>query len=95
MIAHKKVEIIIESVQKNKIIKLIEQASIKGYSIIPSVMGKGSHGYHDSKGLTSALSNTYIITVCTDQQAETLTTAIKPLVVRYGGICIISDVVLV
>lgn len=88
----KKVEIIIESVQKNKIITFLEKLEINGYSVIPSVMGKGAHGYHDSKGLSNTLSNTYFMTICSSEKAHELAQAIKPLIDRYGGICILSDV---
>lgn len=88
----KKIEIVIESVQIEKIINLFEKLELGGYTVIHGVMGKGSHGYHDTRGLSNVLSNSYVMSVCSPDDAEKLAQHIKPLIVRYGGICIVSDI---
>lgn len=91
-IERKKVEIIIETMQIPKIVRLIDKFEIPGYSIIQDVVGRGVHGMRDAQELTDVLNNGYVMVICTDGQAENLATAVAPILKKYGGICFISDV---
>ncbi len=92
MIPAKKVEIIIESVKIKKIIGILEQLGIYGYTIIQEATGCGVHGKCDAKELTAVFENTYFIIVCDEKKSEELAQEMRPILKKYGGICYISDV---
>ncbi|MCB9493497.1 MAG: hypothetical protein H6679_04460 [Epsilonproteobacteria bacterium] len=92
MNAMKKIEIIVEAVQLPYVIMLIEQLALPGYTIINGVNGRGESGVHDGQGLDETCENSYIMVICSAQGAEKLTSLAIPLINKYGGICISSDV---
>lgn len=88
----KKIEIIIEVVKTPKIIRLVDELGLSGYSIIHNVEGRGVHGMCDAQEVTDVLSNDYIVIICTDGQAQLLLDEVAPILKKFGGICYISDV---
>ncbi len=96
MKAAKKIEIIIESIQLPKLVRLMNKLELPGYSIIHDVTGHGSHGDHDAEDqLTEVLTNSYITVICDEEQSQKLIEQVKPKLAKYGGICFVSDVHLV
>lgn len=92
MKAQKKVEIIIEHLYVEKIVTLLRQLEIQGYSIIDNVRGSGEHGIIDADDISGSLTNTYIMTICTQEKMEQLVQALKPHLKKIGGIALVSDV---
>ncbi|MEX2438234.1 MAG: hypothetical protein WD449_03200 [Candidatus Babeliales bacterium] len=90
----KKVEIIIESIHLAKIVRIMDELNLPGYSIIHEVTGHGSHGDREAEDqITQALSNSYIIAICSDKQATELAEQVAPKLKKFGGVCCISSVV--
>lgn len=87
----KRVEIITNSVELPEIEKVLERVEVAGYSIIPGVQGMGRRGRIEADELTGVCSNVYILIACPEAQAEDIKTAIRPVLRRYGGLCLISD----
>lgn len=86
-----KVEIIISSVEINEVLDILEKIKVSGYTVIDHTSGKGDRGITNSD-LGRAFSNTYILTVCTNEkQLSFLTEEITPLLKKVGGICIVTD----
>lgn len=92
MIPAKKVEIVIESIKTKKIISILEQLKVKGYTILQEATGAGSHGKYDAEELTDVFKNTYFIIVCAETKSFELIEKIRPILKKYGGICYTSDV---
>jgi nitrogen regulatory protein PII len=91
MQAVQRVEIIIDSFHVEDVIKILNQLQVSGYTVIKDTSGKGDRGLSCSD-LDCDYSSSYILTVCNEQeQVNTLTHAIKPLLKKVGGICLISD----
>lgn len=88
---YKKVEIIIETIQQPRILQLLDSLRMP-YSIINEVAGRGRGFFHDTKELTDVFTNSYIMILCTDEEAQMLVSRIRPKIATYGGICCISDV---
>lgn len=94
MIKHrKKVEIVTDFVGINKVIKLLDEIGVSGYTIIGDVIGKGDRGVRMGDGITDLLNNSYIMVVCNDIEAHKIAEAIMSIKKNFGGICIVSDVV--
>lgn len=91
MQAAKKVEIICDSVEVNNLIEILEAAGATGYTIIRDVIGKGGRGMRRSDELTDVFKNSMVITVCDAEQIPVLVEAIRPVLKRFGGVCLVSD----
>jgi nitrogen regulatory protein PII len=89
-----KVEIIIDSVEVENVAKLLDEIGVTGYSIINDVVGKGSRGVRSGYELTDLFKNSYIMVVCDEKEMHRIVEAIRPIVKKFGGICIVSDVVM-
>lgn len=86
-----KVEIIISSLEINEVLDILEKTRVSGYTVIEHTSGKGERGMTDSD-LGKAFSNTYILTVCTNEkQLEFLTEEVTPLLKKVGGICLVTE----
>src|SRR5437868_5227702 len=92
MIAAKKIEVVIESINTKKVIVIFKKLKIEGYTVLQEATGAGAHGKYDAQELTDVFKNTYFIVVCSQEQMQTLIHELRPIVKKYGGICYISDV---
>lgn len=90
----KKVEFIIEAVYVNRLIELFTKHKIYGYTIIKDIEGAGGHGFRTADGVSDICSNNYVFTVCQADQFEDMETDIRKFLEKYGGKCILSDVML-
>jgi len=87
----KKVEIVAASVEVRHILEMLEQAGASGYTIVRDAEGSGDRGKRLGDEVTGVFTNTYIMTVCTPELAATIAERVQPMLVRYGGICLLSD----
>lgn len=94
MKAMKKVELVIEAVYMNRLLKLFEKHNIKGYTLIKDVEGRGGHGYRSNDDVTDICTNDYIFTVCEEEQFAKMEHDIRMFLEKYGGKCMLSDVML-
>lgn len=91
MEAAKKVEIICDSVEVKNVIEILETAGVTGYTIIPDVIGKGERGLRRGDEITGVFKNSMIITACNPALIPKIVDAIRPVLKRFGGVCLISD----
>jgi len=91
MQAAKRVEIICDTVEVKNVVKLLEAIGVTGYTIIRDVVGKGGRGMRRGDDLTDVFKNSMILTVCDDKQIPEVVEAIRPILKKFGGICLISD----
>lgn len=94
MINMKKVEIIIESVYINRLLKLFKKYEINGYTLIKDIAGCGSHGLKTADDITDVFSNNYIFAVCEEEKYLSMQEDIRNFIKKYGGKCIVSDVMM-
>ena len=93
MLTQKKVELIIPSaLASHKLIEELNAMDLKGFSVIKDVLGKGESGYKSGDLLVDVWKNTYIIIVCDEAELDGLLQKFRPLITKYGGICMVSDV---
>lgn len=89
----KKVEFIIESVYVKKLLGLLKEKGITGYTVIRDIAGCGAHGLRRSDDITDVSSNNYIFTVCEEEQLLLMRDELRVFLKKYGGKCIVSDAV--
>jgi len=89
--AAKRVEIICDTVEVKNVVEILEGIGVTGYTIIRDVVGKGGRGMRRGDDLTDVFKNSMILTVCDDKQIPEVVEAIRPILKKFGGICLISD----
>jgi len=87
----KKVEIITNSLELDKVLNLLENVGVSGYTVIKDVTGFGDRGKVINDFDSSALTNGYVMSICTETQEEKVVETIRPILKKYGGVCIVSD----
>ncbi|MBM4056586.1 MAG: transcriptional regulator [Planctomycetes bacterium] len=91
----KKVEIVTDSAEIETVIELLDEIGVSGYTVIRDVIGKGGRGKRTGDEITDLLKNSYIMVICNDIEAHRIIEAITPIRKRFGGIFIVSDVVII
>lgn len=92
MEARKKVEVVIDSYHLEKVLDIFDKNGVGGYTVIKDVLGKGERGLMSADELTDTFKNSYVFTVCDEKTAMEIAQQIRPLLKRYGGVCLLSDV---
>ncbi len=87
----KKIEIITNSVELRKVLEFLERVGVPGYTVIRNVIGKGDRGTASDDIEVTVLSNVYVMTVCTEEQVNEVAEAMRPILKRFGGVCLVSD----
>ncbi len=87
----KKVEIITNSLEMQAVLKILEKAGVSGYTVIENVTGTGDRGKVINDLATQALSNDYVMSICTEEQEHELVETIRPILKKFGGVCIVSE----
>jgi nitrogen regulatory protein PII len=91
MEAVKKVEVITNSLELRQVLGILEKAGVSGYTVIEDVTGKGDRGRVLNDLETHTFTNSYVMSICTEQQKQKLVEAIEPILTKFGGVCIVSD----
>jgi nitrogen regulatory protein PII len=87
----KRVEIVVDSVELPRVLRLVESCGVSGYTVIGGVTGKGERGERAGDDLTDVFRNSYVLTACPEEQLAALVAAVRPVLERYGGVCLVSD----
>jgi nitrogen regulatory protein PII len=87
----KRVEIITGAPHAERIIRLLEDNEVSGYTLIHHVQGKGERGMRDGDGLSDAFENIMIIVACSGDDLEEFAADITAILKRIGGVMLVSD----
>jgi nitrogen regulatory protein PII len=88
----KRIEIVIEAAMVLKLTEALKQAGAPGYTLIPDVMGSGDRGIRRADELSGESSNCHVLIASDDPAVvDAILTAVRPLIARSGGICLVSD----
>ncbi|WP_375512191.1 P-II family nitrogen regulator [uncultured Nostoc sp.] len=87
----KKVEIITNSLELQKVFKILDKVGVSGYTVIQNVIGKGHRGRATDDLETHAFTNGYVMSICTAEEESKLVEAVQPILKKFGGVCIVSD----
>lgn len=89
----KRVEIVVEAVELNNVIKVLDRIGVVGYTLIRHVGGRGERGERRPHEFVYEVENVYFIVACDEIQAGALVAAIRPMLVKSGGMCLASDAI--
>ena len=91
MQAMKRVEIITDAAAQSDITALLDKAGVAGYTMLPVLSGRGERGERSGDSLTAAFTNLYVLTACAPEQADQIVERSRPILKRFGGVCLVSD----
>ena len=88
----KRIEIVIEQPLASRLADLLVNLGAPGYTLIPNAAGRGDRGVRRADEPTGTSTNCMFIIACDDDELiETIVEAVRPVLSRSGGICLISD----
>lgn len=87
----KRVEIVVEAIEESNVIHILNDIGIEGYTIYRHVGGAGSRGARDSQAFGDKFENIAFVIACQASEIAALTEAIRPVLAKFGGICLVSD----
>lgn len=87
----KRIEIITDSLELDRLLRILEKVGVSGYTVIREVAGRGERGMRMGDELTGVFKNSYVMVACPPDQAAAIIEAIRPVLKRFGGVCLVSD----
>lgn len=88
----KKVELVLDSLDVADVLAGLDRLGVQHYTILSGVTGRGDRGSQSGAPFTAAFENTYLIVVCSDEQAQQIVEVVRPVLASRGGLCLLSDV---
>ena len=70
MKTYKKLEIIINKLETGRLVNILNQNDIRGYTYWDGVKGRGDRGLQDGEGLSEAFSNSYFVIACSEEEFD-------------------------
>jgi len=88
----KRLEIVIERSQAQRVGQLLKDVGASGYTIIQNAGGGGDRGYRRADDVTDADENcVFIVAVEDEALVEAIVDGVRPFLKRFGGVCLVSD----
>jgi len=88
----KRVEVVIEQTVAARLADVLDRTGVSGYTVISGASGRGDRGARRNDDPTGTFTNCVFIIACnSDDEANEVVEAIRPLIKRAGGMCLVSD----
>lgn len=87
----KRLEIITDEVHVEEVGKLLRECGVEGFTVFPELHGWGDRGTRRGDEVSGSSANACILTACTPEIAGVVVEKMRPVLKTRGGICIISD----
>ena len=91
MQAVKRIEIITDTLEMREVCRVLDRLAVSGYSVIRDVTGRGERGVQSGDDLTDVFKNSMVLFACPPERVQEIVEAIRPILKRRGGICLVSD----
>lgn len=88
----KKLEIIIEAVERRRVCKILDEVGVSGYTVIDDLQGRGKTGSKNASDLSNILKSSMIIVVDEEQIINTAIGKLKEVFKYYSGKMFLSDI---
>lgn len=86
-----RIEIVVGADYSADAIRLLSKLGLESYSLIRAVQGAGERGQQWGDDITGVNNNHYILTTCPPELLDRVNEALRPLLRRVGGLCLVSD----
>ncbi len=88
----KRLEIVIEQPLASRLANLLVELGVPGYTLISNAAGRGDRGVRRADEPTGTSTNCMFVIACDDPDlVQTIVEAVRPVLSRSGGICLVSD----
>lgn len=88
----KRVDLILSERELDTVLRAIDQAGSKGYTVTKHVTGRGLRGVvSEGMDFSGLGANAHVIVFCEEAILEPLRQAVKPLLSTYGGVGYVSE----
>lgn len=87
----KRIEIVTLSLEIGRLCRALERVEITDYTVIDDARGKGDRGVRGNDELSNVFKNSLLLTTCTPESLDRVLDAVRPILSRFGGVCIVSD----
>jgi len=89
----KRIEMIAEAPLENRLVEVLDQLSVKGYTIIPAISGRGEDGVWRREGLVSDAGQMIVLVCILDpSRVDEIVTRLHQFMANRIGIITVSDV---
>ena len=86
-----RVEIVVDAAHSGRVVELLRAEGLAGYTLIRGVSGAAERGSQLGDEISGVSNNHYILTTCAPDRLDALAEALRPLLRRVGGICLVSE----
>ena len=87
-----RIEIVVEEAMVKHMAQCLEEAGAEGYTLIPRASGSGDRGPRRGDDPTGMSTNcVFIVASPDDSTTERIVEAVRPLLSRSGGVCLVSE----
>jgi nitrogen regulatory protein PII len=91
MFSIKRIELVIEAVEKSNVINTLKKINITSYTIYKHVGGAGERGSRDEIAFGEKFENVTFVIACPENRLTTVIESLRPILKSYGGMCLVSD----
>jgi nitrogen regulatory protein PII len=88
-----RIEIVVDALHARRVIEALGALGLDDYTLIRGVSGSGERGAQLGDEITGVSNNNYILTTCPPEKLDEVTAALRPLLRRFGGICLVSEAI--
>ena len=88
----KRLEIVVERSQAAQLEAVLKDAGASGFTVIQNAGGGGDRGYRRADDVTDTDENCVFIVAAEDDGVQSrIVEGIRPILQRFGGVCLVSD----
>ncbi|MGB8166228.1 MAG: hypothetical protein WCF18_01975 [Chthoniobacteraceae bacterium] len=87
----KRIEIIIDSPELPALVAVLQQEKVPGYTVFHNLSGAGDRGERRNDEPGGGGGNACVLIAATPVRTPAIVEAIRPILKRRGGICLVSD----
>lgn len=91
MIEVKRLEIVVDAPFSERVVAVLEQHAVEGWTILRGATGSGERGLQFGDEVTGVSNNHLIVTTCRAEALDLLVEDLRSLLERFGGMCLVSD----
>jgi PII-like signaling protein len=91
-IRRRRIEVLVDAPLARRIINAAHRAGIAGYTLLPTLEGKGRGGHWSDDQISGAQSKQLFLSVTSEEKAAAFVEAVAPLLDSHGLLLLLSDV---
>jgi hypothetical protein len=91
MEAVKRIEIVVPDFLVDDVVAILGRHGFNAFTVVRGVAGRGGRGEQDGRSGESAFANALVIVAGPPDRAPAFLEDLRPLLKRYGGVCLVGD----